>query len=235
MIRAVTLDAAGTLIAPREPVGVTYARIAARHGIATDAAVVDDAFRRALRAAPPLAFPDARPEARPACERAWWRDVVRRSLALDASDPRLDACVGALVAHFARAAAWRVFPDVGPALATLRRRGLRLGVVSNFDGRLPGLLAELALAPAVDAIVWSSAVGAAKPDRAIFEHALARHRVEAANAALIGDSITDDVAGARAAGMKAVLIDRRGRVERRRAPAGTIVIRSLDELALDAV
>jgi len=57
VIRAVTFDAAGTLIAPREPVGATYARIAAAHGIAADAATTAAAFRRAFAAAPPMAFP----------------------------------------------------------------------------------------------------------------------------------------------------------------------------------
>jgi putative hydrolase of the HAD superfamily len=207
MIRGVTLDAAGTLFAPREPVGVTYARIAAQHGIDADAGAVDAEFRRAFRSAPPLAFPDAPVAARAACERAWWRDVVRTALAVDAADPRLEPCFAALFAHYARPGAWRVFPDVAPALAALRRT-CPLAVVSNFDGRLAGLLADLAIASAVDAIVWSSDVGAAKPDRAIFAAAARALGVPLASLLHVGDDPAVDVAGAEGAGARAFHLDR---------------------------
>jgi putative hydrolase of the HAD superfamily len=210
VIRAVTFDAAGTLVALREPVGETYARVAGRFGIAAAPAPVDDAFRRAFAAAPPLAFPGSAPAARAALERGWWRDVVRAALGADDRDPRFAACFDALFAHYASAAAWRVFPDVPPALAALRRRGLRVGVVSNFDGRLPALLQALDLAPLLDAVVWSTAAGAAKPAAAIFEAAGRALGVPVAALCHVGDDPIADVAGARDAGASAILIDRAG-------------------------
>jgi putative hydrolase of the HAD superfamily len=211
VIRAVTFDAAGTLFAPREPVGTTYARIARRFGLAADPGEIETAFRRALRAAPPLAFPGASTSVRARRERAWWRDVVHTSLCFASTVPRFEECFDALFAHYASAAAWQVFPDVAPTLGRLRHRGLRLAVVSNFDGRLPALLAALDLAPAFDGVLWSSAVGAAKPAGAIFDAAARALGVELGTLSHVGDDLDADVAGARLAGAWAIHLDRSGR------------------------
>jgi putative hydrolase of the HAD superfamily len=208
VIRAVTLDAAGTLFAPREPVGTTYARLAREAGIAVDAAEVERRFRRALGAAPPLAFPDAAGEEVMGRERAWWRDVVRASLGAGADHPAFEGCFEALYRHYADGRAWAVFPDVVPALWALRGRGLRLAVVSNFDGRLPGLLAELELSSLFDAVVWSTAAGAAKPAAAIFRHAAQALAVPIAATCHVGDDLDADVRGARAAGAEAIALHR---------------------------
>jgi putative hydrolase of the HAD superfamily len=208
VIRAVTFDAAGTLLAPREPVGETYASTAARFGIPADAAAVEARFRAAFRAAPPLAFPGAPPDDVPRLERAWWRAVVRAAFGPAADHPRFDDCFDVVFAHYARADAWAVFPDVPDALAGLHARGLRLGVLSNFDGRLPGLLDALGIAPLVDAVLWSSAIGAAKPSRAAFETAAHRLGVPVSALCHVGDDPEADVAGARAAGATAVHVYR---------------------------
>ena len=211
MIRAITLDAAGTLLAPREPVGTTYARIARTFGIVARPSAVETRFRRALRAAPPLAFPGLEPTERTMGERAWWREIVRAALGGGASHARFDACFEALFTYYAQADAWRVFPDVAPALRGFRARGLHLAVVSNFDGRLPDLLDALALAPALDLTLWSSAAGAAKPARAIFEMAARGLHVDIADVCHVGDDVEADVRGAKAAGAMAVHLDRTGR------------------------
>lgn len=225
---AVTLDAAGTLFEPAEPVGATYARVARRHGIVVAADAVEGAFRNAFAAAPPLAFPWAHAPELAGHERAWWRDVVRGALGA-AETPAFEACFAELYEHFARAPAWRVFPDVVDALEALRARGLRVAVVSNFDRRLEGLVAGLGLAPLVDAVVASSRAGAAKPSPAIFHAALARLAVPAAAALHAGDGVVEDVAGARGAGLRAALVDRASR--RPVVPAGTIVVTTLRELS----
>jgi putative hydrolase of the HAD superfamily len=223
---AVTLDAAGTLFAPAEPVGATYARIAARHGIAATPADVARRFAAAFAAAPPLAFPRGDPARRADDERAWWAAVV--GAALGVAPATIGACVAELYAYYATPAAWCVFADVPPALAALRARGCRLAVVSNFDGRLPAVLDGLGLSPSFDAVAWSTAVGAAKPDAAIFHAALAALDVPAAAALHAGDAPDADVAGARAAGLRAVLVDRTRR--RPRVPAGVVVVDTLAAL-----
>ncbi len=224
MIRAVTFDVAGTLVALREPVGRTYARIARAHGIAADEAAVERAFRDAFRAAPALAFPDAPTTERARCERAWWRDVVAVALAVAPTHPRLDAAFDELYAHFAHAYAWHVHLDVLPALEALRARKLRTAVVSNFDGRLPGLLDELGIGRCFDAVVWSSDVGVAKPAAAIFVEAVRRLGVAPAETIHVGDDADADVAGAERAGLRVIQLDRSNRTPN--------ALTSLDGLAM---
>ena len=103
-----------------------------------------------------------------------------------------------------------VFPDVVPALETMRSIGLRLAVISNFDERLPDLLAGLDLARRVDLVVPSSSLGLAKPNPRLFRHVLERLEVDAGAALHVGDHDLEDVEGARAAGMEAMLLVRGG-------------------------
>jgi len=209
-LRAVTLDAGGTLIEVAEPVGATYARVAGRHGIPLEAHELERRFREAFTAAPPLAFPGIRHAQLAAAEQGWWEAVVRRAFGVSAHHPAFSACFAELYAHYARKDAWHVFPDVAATLRTLRTRRLRLAVLSNFDRRLVTLLADLGLAPLIDHVVLSTAAGAAKPDVAAFRTALAILHTSAEETLHVGDSIAEDVEGARAAGFHAVLLDRSG-------------------------
>jgi putative hydrolase of the HAD superfamily len=120
----------------------------------------------------------------------------------------LPAALGpALFEHFATAAPWQVYPDVAHHLQSWRAAGLKLAVVSNFDQRLHPLLEQLELAPLLDAVVVSSQVGAAKPDPLPFQRALELLELPAEAAWHIGDS-PEDEAGAKAAGVHCVLIQR---------------------------
>jgi putative hydrolase of the HAD superfamily len=102
------------------------------------------------------------------------------------------------------------FPDAATTLGTLRASGIRAAIVSNWDCSLPGVLAAVGLGGMLDAIVTSAEVGARKPDRRIFEAALAAVQCPPDRALVVGDSLEIDVAGGRAAGIRSVLIDRRG-------------------------
>ena len=208
--RAVLLDAAGTLIDVVEPLGETYARIARNFGgdLAPDALAAG--FRAAFHDMPPMAFPGLRGAALDHAERGWWRTVVRRAFGeAGGGVPEFDACFDHLYACYASARAWRVFPEVPAVLAALRERGAALAVVSNFDSRLPPLLDAMGFAGSFDAVVCSGEAGAAKPDPAIFTHALAALGVEESQALHVGDSREADYDGARAAGIEALLVDRR--------------------------
>lgn len=101
-----------------------------------------------------------------------------------------------------------LYPDVRPALAALRDRGLRLGVVSNWDLSLDDHVQELGLEPYLDTVVGSQAVGSEKPQARIFQIALTQVGVKAAEALHVGDMYPADVLGARAASLTPVLIDR---------------------------
>jgi putative hydrolase of the HAD superfamily len=116
---------------------------------------------------------------------------------------------------------------VGTVLGALRAQGARLIVVSNWDVSLHDVLAVTGLAALVDGAVSSAECGAAKPEAAIFERALVLAGDVAPAAALhAGDTLEADVAGARAAGLEAVLVVRDGAP----APAGVRAIADLRAL-----
>lgn len=121
------------------------------------------------------------------------------------------------------------FADAAPALRALRERGTRLVVASNWDVSLAGVLADVGLAELLDGVVTSAAVGVAKPDPRLFERALELAGVGSAEALHVGDSLELDVAGAAAAGVVPVLVDREGAAPA--LPAGARRISSLAELS----
>ena len=103
-----------------------------------------------------------------------------------------------------------VLPGVPEALARLRAAGLRLVVVSNADGTVEEGLTRAGLRRYLDAVVDSQVVGFEKPDPRIFTHALALFGSDPARTLHVGDIYAADVAGARAAGVHAVLLDPHG-------------------------
>jgi putative hydrolase of the HAD superfamily len=103
---------------------------------------------------------------------------------------------------------WRRVPAGLPEiLDRLRRAGVRLGVVSNSEGKIAELLETVGIASYFETVVDSGVVGVRKPDPRIFAIALDRLGVAASNALYAGDVPDIDVRGARAAGVDAVLID----------------------------
>jgi putative hydrolase of the HAD superfamily len=117
------------------------------------------------------------------------------------------------------------YPDALEALARLREDGHALVVASNWDCSLPDWLAPSGLLELVDGVVTSADAGAAKPDAAVFRRALELARVDGPGAVHVGDSIDNDVEGARAAGIRAILIARDGD-----PPAGVEAVRYLTEV-----
>jgi putative hydrolase of the HAD superfamily len=206
-ILAVLFDAVGTLILLREPVGATYARIASRHGVRLSASRLDDAFTRVLAAAAPNVHPGAPRAVAAERERDWWRARVRETFRAADGMVRFDdfeGCFAELWRHYAGAGAWRLAPGAREGLGALAARGLRLGVLSNFDQRLPGLLHELGLDAYFERVMLPAEAGAAKPEPAIFAAALAALGVPAERALYVGDHVEQDVAGAVAAGLRAL-------------------------------
>jgi putative hydrolase of the HAD superfamily len=201
-------DAAGTLFDVRGSVGEIYSRFARRHGVEAESAIVHQSFLRAFRRQPPLAFPVGTPaEQLRKLEYQWWWNLVREVF-VEYDFPRFGAFFAEVFEFFRGRDAWYVFDDVVPALEALKARGPRLAVLSNFDSRLEDLIRAFGLNRYFDAIHYSTRMGAAKPDPAIFRAALRAHGIEAHQAMHVGDSLRADVGGATAAGIPAVLVDR---------------------------
>lgn len=119
-----------------------------------------------------------------------------------------DEALDELRAYHARHNLWEVVPaDVVPALERLRKLGLQLAVVSNANGTLCAKFDRLGLGPCVDCVIDSADVGIEKPDARIFECALERLGARRESTLHVGDIYHVDVVGARAAGIRAMLLD----------------------------
>src|SRR5665213_989395 len=162
---AVFFDAVGTLIHPDPPAPIVYAAVGRRHGSSLALETIMAHFR--------IAF--GRQEAIDRLsgwrtdedrEYARWRAIVGETLT-DVTDP--EACFRELYGHFARPDAWGVQAEAGHTLQTLAERGWHVGVGSNFDARLRGVVAGLPELAPVRTIVISSEVGFRKPADAFFD------------------------------------------------------------------
>lgn len=205
-----SFDVTGTLLGLSR-LGEVYAEVLGRHGLSASARDLERAVRQVWQEVSfGVALGEDRFYRHPDGAHGFWRDLlatVCRRLELPEPSPFAAA---ELFDRFAHPEPWDLFPDVLPAFSELCRRGLRLAVVSNFDQRLPDLLSELGLSPFLETVVFSAGVGVEKPHPAIFEALLDELELPAEAVLHVGDRQRDDVEGARAVGMEALLLDRRG-------------------------
>ena len=216
-IRAVLLDALGTLVELRPPaprlrrlLGVEGFELSEERAAAGFGAEIAYYLAHHLDGGTPDGLEDLRDRC---------AEVLRKALGL----PGLDhaAARRAMLASLEFAA----YPDAAPALRALRERGLGLVIASNWDRSLPAWLEPTGLLGLVDGVVTSAEVGAAKPHPAVFAAALASAGVGPDEALHVGDSVENDLEGAAAAGVRAVLVAREGE-----PPAGVGAVRSLGDV-----
>jgi putative hydrolase of the HAD superfamily len=221
--RAVLLDAMGTLLTFAPPAPLLRAalreRLGADPGPEGGAAPIrgEIAYSRAHLHA-------GRDAASLAALRRRCAEAMRPALGPPAAGAPAAVLTEALLGSLRFAA----FPDAAPALRRLRAAGVRLVVVSNWDVSLHERLAETGLAGLIDGAIASAEAGSAKPEPAIFERALALAGVPREAAWHVGDSLEADVAGARAAGLLPLLLDRDGGAD---APDGVHVVGTLADVA----
>ena len=202
VLKAVLLDVDFTLFRPGPELGPAgYQRVGARHGLTLEPGRYDEARLAALedlQRHPELVHD----------EQLWVRfteDIVR---GMGGNDERARSCAHELVREWERHENFFLYDDALPTLEVLRDHGLRIGLVSNGQRDLDEFARHHGLD--VDACVGSLAHGRVKPHRSIFEAALVALEAEPAEAAMVGDSPADDIDGARALGMRAILVDRDG-------------------------
>jgi HAD superfamily hydrolase (TIGR01509 family) len=135
----------------------------------------------------------------------WWRDIFARTWPErpDLGEGMFDWL---LAGRFDR-----LLPDTRPALEALRRLGMPLGILSNFDTHLYPVLDSLGVLDYFEFVIISVEVGLAKPDPRIFDLVVDKAKRPRHRLLYVGDHIGDDIEGAWAAGLDAVLIDRMGR------------------------
>ncbi len=209
-IRAVFFDAVGTTLLPAAPVAATYREVAMRNGADLDESIIRARLRLSFEKQEQL---DHQAGWRTNEEREMerWRSIVRETLP-ETTNP--DACFAELWEWFRSPSAWSTAPNVGQVLDELARRGLTVGMASNFDGRLAGIVNALGeLAPLADRCIISSLLGWRKPSLKFFREVAARAGCAPSEVLFVGDDVRNDLEGARQAGMNAVLYDPAGKVD----------------------
>ena len=205
-VRAIVFDVDFTLARPGPDLGPEgYERLGARYGLTLDPARYADARRAALvdlKRHPELDHD----------EEIWIRFTQRIIEGMGgAGDTYAAACE--MEGAWAHAHHFELYEDAIPTLDALRDRGLKLGLLSNSARDLDEFVGHHGLA--VDAVLTSRAHGKTKPHEAIFRRMLELLDVRADDAVMVGDTIEDDVEGALAVGMVAVLVDREARYPER--------------------
>jgi putative hydrolase of the HAD superfamily len=202
-LRAVLFDVDFTLCRPGPELSAQrYATIAARHGVALDVSRYEGAREAAalqLKRHPELLHDDT-------IWHAFTQDIF---VGMGGPQELASNCATEIERGWEHSENFELYEDVLPVLEDLRSYSLKLALVSNGIRELSEFVAHHRLD--VDAIVDSRTHGRVKPHPTIFQAALDRLGVRAQEAAMVGDSLVEDVEGARALGMHAVLVDRDGR------------------------
>jgi putative hydrolase of the HAD superfamily len=202
VLRAVVFDVDFTIARPGPDLGPDgYRRVGERYGLSLDPARYDTA--RAAAVAELKRHPELDHD-----EEIWVLFTERIIRGMGGAGDTL-ACAVEMTRAWEHAQHFDLYDDALATLADLRARGLKLGLLSNTSRDLEAFVAHHRLD--VDAVLTSHAHGKTKPHEAIFRALLAKLGVEPHEAAMVGDQLEDDIEGARAVGMRAVLLDREGR------------------------
>jgi putative hydrolase of the HAD superfamily len=203
MLRAVLFDVDFTIAKPGPDLGPDgYQRLGRRFGLELDPSRYDEARRRAvdtLERHPELDHD----------EEVWVLFTEQIVRGMGGNTNRAYDCALEMTRAWGHAHNFHLFEDVLPTLVELRAHDLKLGLVSNTGRNLDEFVRHHGLD--VEAAVSSGAHGKTKPHPTIFQAALERLEVEPAAAVMVGDSIEDDVEGAKAVGMRGLLLDRENR------------------------
>jgi putative hydrolase of the HAD superfamily len=226
-LRAIVVDALGTIVELPPPWAQFATLLEERHGVEVPLETVRRGLLvemahyrdRCVSAGTPAALAALRL----ACAEILATELGGASAAI----PR-----DALIAVLMDSLRFRPYDDALRALARWRAEGLAVVVASNWDISLHGVLEQTGLRPLLDGVITSAEVGVSKPAREVFDAALALVGVAPEQALHVGDSLREDVEGARAAGLSAVWLCRDPATDA--APAGVRTIRSLDQLSLTA-
>lgn len=204
-IRLITFDATNTLFKVHSTVGDLYAKAASVHEIDADPHKVETNFRKSFHH-----FNTNYPnfgQTTGITSKQWWNEVIMGSFAGYRIEPMVfDELCTDLYNNFKKSMNWDVFPDVVPVLEKLNQSGVKLGVISNFDERLPMILKALDLRQFFSFIVTSRETVFCKPSLEIFNYAISLVKCRPEEATHVGDNLNLDYKAARNAGMDAFVL-----------------------------
>jgi HAD superfamily hydrolase (TIGR01549 family) len=211
-LRAVVFDVDFTIARPGPDLGPEgYRRLGERHGLDLDPTRYDEARRAAfttLKRHPELDHD----------EEIWVLFTQRIIEGMGGVGETTYAAALEMEGAWSHAHHFELYDDALPALDELRRHGLLIGLLSNSARDLDAFVSHHALT--VDAVLTSISHGKTKPHETIFRRMLALLGVDAGESVMVGDTLEDDVEGARAVGMRALLVDREGRYPELESLAG---------------
>ena len=209
--KVIFFDAMGTLFDLKTSVGEIYHQYAHQYGVEIDAEHIEQAFINSFKSAPPLAFSPNELTLIKQQEFDWWKQVVSATfeqLEVLENFSDFNAFFREIYVYFGTKEPWYVFPDTVNCLTKCCDRKIELGVISNFDSRLIEALNLLELDQFFSCITISSVAGFTKPKSHIFQLALIKHNLRSVQAWHIGDSPTEDYAGAKNAGLSSFWLNR---------------------------
>ncbi len=208
-VKAVFFDAGNTLLLPHPSVEEVCAQVMEEHGYRVCLPDLRRGLEIAERYYEERYWSDDTFWASEEEAAAMWSEMYALAVAEAGVEEASSRVLGrALYDEFGRGDRWALYPDVLPAMERLMEMGMRMGVISNWDVRLPGLCHHLGLSPYLEFVISSANLGRIKPEVSIFRIALERVGVAPEEAVHVGDHYYADVLGARAAGIHPVLLDR---------------------------
>ena len=211
--KAVFFDVGGTLIHVHPSVGDVYARHARPFGYSGSIQDLNEGFRLQWKKMGGIESLGNQSGAE--AEREFWHKLVYEVFLPMGGLDRFEEYFDLIFEAFRDEANWRIYEDVieSGILETLKKRGVVMGVISNWDSRLISTLENIGLGRYFDFILPSAVVGSAKPDKKIFEEALRLSGGAPHEACHIGDEIRTDVEGAQSVGIHPILLDRNNRFD----------------------
>lgn len=195
-VQAILFDAVGTLFRSRGSIGTIYSEVALSHGVVAAPEELDRAFLILTRE---HGIPTSKTD---------WRELVRRVFRGAPPFRNFDDFFDDVYSVFRSAGGWQLFAETDSVLRRLEHRGIRLGVVTNFDNRVFGVLEGLAIRRYFGTIQTPETAGWPKPDPRIFIRAATELQATPLTTLVVGDDPILDMGGARQAGMRGLLIDR---------------------------
>lgn len=211
----VFLDAGYTLFTANPSPSKFYHQVAVRNGADVTLEQMIAAMREVWveRVIPEFTDPEADFSCSDEEDRRWWwnydSEVFRR---LDIPKPKHAQIFEEIYGFFADPSAWELYPDTRESLGQLKSNDFLLAIVSNWNSSLTTIVDGLNLTGYFEFVLSSAEAGVKKPSPKIFELALERAGAEASRVVHIGDTYQTDVVGARKAGIRGIMLDRRGGV-----------------------
>lgn len=209
-LEAIFFDAGNTLLRVHPSVGAIYSEAANLFGVHLETEKIEATFRSMWSKTEPLVH-NVGHRLSYENEKEWWRFLVRRVFDELAEFPDFDQFFDYLYSRFAEADSWRLYDDVEETLLELQSRGFRMGIISNWDSRLPHLCEALGISRFFETMVVSALVGYEKPHPSIFKKALEETGLSPETALYVGDDPYLDYQAARNVGLNALHLDRLNR------------------------